>query len=690
MSKIIEAKAVISAADKTGSVFDKIAAKFKGIEKNAKALEGISAPKFTGDLYKELDRLKLTERELQNVRKEYAAFEAQLKSFNPRVSHYMRAVEDWKSRTVNHWREVKASAEEAHKSQKRYFEAFGAAGHFGKHAALHAIGAYSLAYGAGHVLRSGAEAYGERGRAYSKYEMMGLTETQQQEGLSIASAISSKFPSISRTEALDFLRSNASRLGSWERSKEVAEPYARALIANKLSGGDEHEMEQIVRALEGMGKANTPGQITEGLNAFARAKAANPDYTGEQFRSDMAAASSSKYGLSKDYMENVFPILASHTTGFGNKMATGLSALVGGRMTKQAKARLQEAGLLDKDGKLVDEAGYIANNFKWTQEHVRPLLEKQGVKFSEDMSEEDKSKVVSWLAKRFSARNAADLMATNLLDAPLVEKARERRTVGLDAMDTLQRKDPILMYEGIINQLKDAALAMGKLGLVLNLMNDVTNSLSNIAKTAETGKVPENTNLGRWLAAQRDHGILAPAENVAEDARRANLRAQLRELDSKLGTNGQPGWGLDDATAAKLRLEQLDRQIALDQSENQRTMPPIFTDADVEKWREEDARANASHIPLPRARPAEADQAPAAPPVQPLDEAPQRVDVQGTVEGEAKLSVEVKPSTYFEAIVQKVENAIKLVGSLNTNGPGSNGRTSPDANAPAVGFNGVP
>ncbi|HTC97975.1 MAG TPA: hypothetical protein VK734_09640 [Bradyrhizobium sp.] len=65
-------------------------------------------------------------------------------------------------------------------------------------------------------------------------------------------------------------------ISNWERSKEVAEPYACALIANKLSGGDEHEMEQTVRALKGMGKANTSAQITEGLHVFARAKEREP------------------------------------------------------------------------------------------------------------------------------------------------------------------------------------------------------------------------------------------------------------------------------------------------------------------------------------------------------------------------------------------------------------------------------
>ena len=35
MVKTVEARAVISAVDKTGNVFDKLAQKFKGVEKNA-------------------------------------------------------------------------------------------------------------------------------------------------------------------------------------------------------------------------------------------------------------------------------------------------------------------------------------------------------------------------------------------------------------------------------------------------------------------------------------------------------------------------------------------------------------------------------------------------------------------------------------------------------------------------------
>ncbi|WP_029084021.1 hypothetical protein [Bradyrhizobium sp. th.b2] len=129
---------------------------------------------------------------------------------------------------------------------------------------------------------------------------------------------------------------------------------------------------------------------------------------------------------------------------------------------------------------------------------------------------------------------------------------------------------------------------MGKLGPVLDLMNE--------------GELPTDSPFGRWRAAQRDHGFLAPVERINEANRRGNLGAQIRELDAKIGDDGGPGWGLDAKIAVYLRLKRLDRQIALDQSENLRTMPPIFTDNYVARWQEDAVREQASKIPLPRVR----------------------------------------------------------------------------------------
>lgn len=678
MAKVIEAKAVISAADKTGNVFDKIASKMKGVEKAAKSFEGVKAPRFAGDLYEELKRLNLSEKELNGVRKSFAALDQQLRQAPIGASHYIRAMEEAKSKTVSHWREIKASVDDAHESHKKFFKS---AGHMARHTAAHVIGGVGGAYFAGHAIKEVIKGAAERNRAGIKYEQMGLTGDQLAEGNDIADNISKKFPSISRTEVLDDLRKNASRLGSWDRAKEIAEVYARAKISNKLSGGDDHELEQVVRAAEGAGAANTPGQFSSFLNAFSRAKAANPDYGGEEFSKDFRAAGAAKYGLGKDYMENVFPILASHTSGFGVKLATSNSALIGGRMTKQSKAALKEAGLLDENGHLIDEKAYQANPFDWTQSHVRPLLEAKGVKFGEDMSEEDKRTTSAWATKSFSAKNAADQIITNLLDAPLVEKARNRKTKGLEDMDTLQTKDVGLVWEGFTNQVKDAGTALLGLKSVSNQLSEETSRLANFDHFLRTGETPNKPNPLITALGLNDYGEMS----VNDKNRIESLKAQSREIDQKYG------WGLDDKTTQDLRLKQFDLQAGIEATQNAATMPPIFSDAEKERWQKmapAGIEATQNAVPMPMSDPRKAGM----PAVQSLEGATVQATLSGSadVHGEAALTVKVEQSSFFTALVERAENAIKLVGSLTTNGPGSTGKSSPDAAAPARPSTGSP
>jgi len=55
------------------------------------------------------------------------------------------------------------------------------------------------------------------------------------------------------------------------------------------------------------------------------------------------------------------------------------------------------------------------------------------------------------------------------------------------------------------------------------------------------------------------------------------------------------------------------------------------------------------------------------------------LSVSGQVSGEATLKVEAG-STLIQ-IVEQAQNVIKLSGQLNGNGPGSTGKSSPDANS---------
>jgi hypothetical protein len=52
------------------------------------------------------------------------------------------------------------------------------------------------------------------------------------------------------------------------------------------------------------------------------------------------------------------------------------------------------------------------------------------------------------------------------------------------------------------------------------------------------------------------------------------------------------------------------------------------------------------------------------------------------VEGEGKLELEINAGSALIDVVRRAEVAIKLAGQVNSNGPGSTGKSSPDAAAP--------
>jgi hypothetical protein len=60
-------------------------------------------------------------------------------------------------------------------------------------------------------------------------------------------------------------------------------------------------------------------------------------------------------------------------------------------------------------------------------------------------------------------------------------------------------------------------------------------------------------------------------------------------------------------------------------------------------------------------------------------------NVTGNVEGEAQVTVKVEAGSSLLQVVEQAKSAMKLAGSINTNGAGSTGKSSPDAAAPPTG-----
>ncbi|EAQ35759.1 putative bacteriophage protein [Nitrobacter sp. Nb-311A] len=79
------------------------------------------------------------------------------------------------------------------------------------------------------------------------------------------------------------------------------------------------------------------------------------------------------------------------------------------------------------------------------------------------------------------------------------------------------------------------------------------------------------------------------------------------------------------------------------------------------------------------------------PPVQGLDAGPSKVDVQGTVDGELNAKITIEDGTGLLKMKSDLERVVKVVGSLQgaSNGPGSAGHSSPDAGAASAGSAGA-
>src|SRR5258706_9312090 len=105
MTKIIEAKAIISAEDKTGKVFDSIAKKIGGMTKAANAFAGIKAPQSGGGgllglgqkgwgehFQKSVDALNLSGRQLGKVQKDWENFHSAMAQGPVRFASYARAI----------------------------------------------------------------------------------------------------------------------------------------------------------------------------------------------------------------------------------------------------------------------------------------------------------------------------------------------------------------------------------------------------------------------------------------------------------------------------------------------------------------------------------------------------------------------------------------------------------------------
>jgi hypothetical protein len=683
--RTIEARAVISAADKTGSVFDRLIAKMKGVEKSAQALGNVKAPKFAGSLDAELKRLKLSEKELMDVRARRERFMNELRSARPKAEHFFRADAAWVDREVQHWRKMKSGIDEAATAHKRWRSTMvSAAGTVAARGAALAGGAY----GAYRVGRAGVTAAATSQRESARDYLAGLTPAESKRLEDEALVQSRRFQSVDSQTMHAQLREASSSMRSVDKAVETAETIGQMMtVLQSLKGKDQavEEARKFFTALDVMGKNLNPKEVRELADGYVKALGVE----GADMNLGGVMAMAKRLKSASGTISNRFLMTTGVGLGrdmgderAGNAIAMMMQQEV--QATKQAKAYGQKFGLRGKDGRFVDRSMMMSDPDLWAWKNITEAMKRAKM---DPTKPED---VNTFLQSAYSNSSARDVLSKVMTQREQYEGKAQQfpKAPGLAAAGVLPQKDPFVAYEAVLAQLRTLAgqapvmdataeglnklsAGIGKLGDALSEGYKEGGWLDRFLKEGQkrwdqTAKEFEGVKSGvQWvLDLDKKTGIdptwlgLGKREKpypAAEDPMGSDYQA--RQFRSKEYWDGLGGEGAFEARARLAREAAAQKQFAAPGLTQTMTYGTgVQNQADVEK----------------------------------------SVNVQGEVTGEMEGTF--KFTVDSSGLIQVVDEMKKLsaeisgrLQSIGGNGPGSTGRSSPDAQAPGgTGFSGVP
>lgn len=474
---IIEARAVISATDKTGGVFDKIASKFKEIAGTAKSLSDIKPLKgmSDGDFMRSLRDLKASAREMEIINKSARDFSAALKSGGPmKASRYFDSLSVWREKTISNLRAVRGEMERTEAIRRRFVGPIGN----GARMAVGALGVGSAAYvanrGARGIVTAGSVSVREGARDY----LAGLSDSDSDRIKRRSSDLSRQYPSITASTMHERLRDTAMSMRSLDKAFEVEDAIARGtVVLQSLKGKDQaiEEGRKFFRGLDVLGKNQDPKQVEGLFNGFIKALGVEgADLNlGDVFQIAKQSRAAG-LALSDRFLMSTAPGLIGDMGApqVGTALASGLAQAIGGRATKESKAFQQSAGLRDKSGNFLDKSLMQSDPDRYAWNRLIPAMQKKGI------NADDATGVTEFLSKAFSNRTVADLLGKLILQRQQYQdKSRQYdKAPGLAAAGELPRRDPFVAAEGFISQLRNTAAALAE--PVFPLATSALNSLS--------------------------------------------------------------------------------------------------------------------------------------------------------------------------------------------------------------------
>lgn len=570
------------------------------------------------------------------------------------------------------------------------------------------------------ALTAGADVDTERSQA----RQAGWTASEIERTEARANALASRY-GVAPGSAFNILREARPTFGGdLATTLNNIEPFFDVLTAMRQKSpnapAEEHnrQLGSMIKAGEIMGYSSDPARLKQFADFMAKMTQVHGSaLRGEEVLNFAKSGKSAASAASFEYLSSIFPTMLPELGGdrLGTASMTLRQALVGGKMKKRAAENLAELGIIDPktmiktdddDVKGVKASGIKGvklletNPLEWVKTVLVPAMDQKGVKA------EDRPAMLSTL---FSDRNAEYLI--NLLVTQMARLEKDRGTVekalGLPGAQQALRDDPYLAGKRVAGGLAQVGSAVSDpfMGAIKYVADKAAIALSGGADIARADPASTGTGaalgglgggLAALLASQGSGILLRGAAALAGGVGGGLAGGVAAPLMVKIVGDGVQGAGgiaggkhyipsADQAEAMRAEIAAAQAKIEGITSRLHPSRRGEFNiEIDTLRGQIADMRNRLSLYDAGDRVFGKAGEL-GAPTTGPRIEAAMPSEVTAKIEGKAEISgnITVSPSPEFLA---KIEQRITATGNLApVNGPGSTGRSMPEAGAPSTG-----
>lgn len=614
MGKVIEALLQIGLKDNLTKPLRSVVQALADTEHNVKSVSKAMAGTGASDKFvASLSKLKLAKTDVESVAKalkDYAAsagLAADASQWTKRQAADFRAME----------RQVHSSVSNMRREQEAYFKSQKTAPPAGPgfirrmgttfvQNAGGMIAGGGIIHGAMDAIKGGAEI------EQLKFRVSELSRNNPGEkdfAASLAAAVAARYPMITQEKALDTyleLRANAAGAGGRidegvaRRNLMVAgrAQTAAAALGFEMTPVD---MQNLLKSVEGSGRASDPKAVEKITDAYIRAKQVfGTAIASSMVRDYVANAKSANFSIGDDafYLQNMVRMTEGNASRLGNEVNQTMSTLVGGSMKKATGMWLQGLGLVNANqivptgggnvkivGGVKNAAQLQTDQMGWAHGTLLPAIEASGALSEEKVQarmnmladQERKRNPNATFDERFLRERAEEgLISSNLAGSGarttvtdnlahmianfrLIERDIEQlqNASGADAADRVGQ-NPIAALKELGSAIADFAAAVGNPGMkavgpvldgiahfvagITATAREFSQSNPEVAKYLSGGAIAVGMGGGLWMLGKALGGFGLSASATALDGSAAALTAAAVKLGGGL-PGGIPGPG---------------------------------------------------------------------------------------------------------------------------------------------------